>query len=261
MAITQISSILLKTYPPRYIFIDNISSYQPLDRPLWINLCPWYYLSVLSDSSINNSTHNIDPNTPQDILPFPPNPPDTQPDASSALVWHLLSNAKDLSFASKVDVATWCWNIIKVNILWQSNKIGLISTAGTHSCHLCAVERMLVGIGQTLCSTHWRKGLLHLTSEMHGICNCMMRFLRFSRSGQEEGLWWGQGKAQKQSCCDVRYRGLFFLMMIIVQYSCTCIDAAFGSLGYMWETYKLSWLIFTWAISPEESLSEICYWV
>ncbi len=185
-AITQSSSILPPTYPPCCIFIDDTSPSQPLDRTLRIHLRPRSHLSDLSDSSIDNSTHNIAPTPPKDIPPFSPDPPNTQPDACSALARHLLSHAKDLLFASKADVATWCCSNIKVDILWQSNTIGLISTAGTCSCHLCAAERML--IGQNLCSTCWRKGLLNLKSEMRGVCNCKTRFLRFSRSGQEGGL-------------------------------------------------------------------------
>jgi hypothetical protein len=185
-AITQSSSILPPTYPPRCIFINNTSPSQPLDRTLRIHLCPRSHLSDLSDSSIDNSTHNIVPIPPQDIPSFPPDPPNTQPDACFALARPLLSHAKDPSFASKADVATWCRSNIKVDILWQSNTIGLMSTAGTRSCHLCAAERML--IGQNLRSTRWMKGLLNLKSEMHGICNCKTRFLRFSRPGQEGGL-------------------------------------------------------------------------
>jgi hypothetical protein len=174
-AITQSSSILPPTYPPHCIFINDTSPSQPLDWTLWIHLCPWSHLSDLSDSSINNSTPDIVPIPPQDIPPFPPDPPNTQLDACSALARHLLSHAKDLSFASKADVATWCRSNIKVDILWQLNTIGHMSTAGTRSCRLCAVERML--IGQNLRSTCWRKGLLNLKSEMHGVCNCKTRFL------------------------------------------------------------------------------------
>ncbi len=35
-------------------------------------------------------------------------------------------------------------------------------------------------------------------------------FRRYVQSGQEGGLWWGRGKAPKQSCCDKMQRDVFF---------------------------------------------------
>jgi hypothetical protein len=120
------------------------------------------------------------PNKP----PPPPNPAPTQ-DNCSALARYLFSHAKDHSFSSKAEVAAWCRSTIKVEILWCLNTIGLMSMAGTCSCRLCAVERML--IEQNFNSTR-SKHLLNLKSKLHGICSCKMRFLGFSQPGLEGGF-------------------------------------------------------------------------
>jgi hypothetical protein len=152
----------------------------PPMRTLRMQLRPWSISSDLStsstDSPILHNTLTIVP--PPKEPPSPPDPAPTQ-DNCSALARHLFSHAKDHSFSSKAEVAAWCRSTIKVEILWRLNTIGLMSTAGSCSCRLCAVEHML--IRQNFNSTR-SKRLLNLKSELHGVCSCKMRFLRFSQS-------------------------------------------------------------------------------
>jgi hypothetical protein len=179
-AMTQLSSILPPTYPPRCIVIGKTVTPPPM-RTLRMQLRHWSTSSVLSTSSTDSPTlHNtltIIP--PPKEPPPPPNPAPTQ-DNWSALVRHLFSHAKDHSFLPKAEVTAWCRSTIKVEILWRSNTIGLMLTAGTRSCRLYAVERML--IGQNFNSMR-SKRLLNLESELRGVCSCKTRFLLFSRSG------------------------------------------------------------------------------
>jgi hypothetical protein len=139
--------------------------------------------------------------------PHQPPPNNKQEEHCSALAQHLLSHVKNLPFTSRAEVAKWCWQNIKVEIIWHANPINLVGTAGTKHCHLCAVERMVI------CHNFYgsrQKHLINLKSELPGVCSCKTRFLRFAQSGQEGGLWWGWGKAQKQSCCDRIRRVVFF---------------------------------------------------
>jgi hypothetical protein len=167
-AMTQSSSILPPTYPPRCIVISKTATPPPM-RTLRMQLRPRSTSSNLStlstDSPILHNTLTIVP--PPKEPPPPTDPAPTQ-------------DNKNHSFLSKAEVAAWCHSTIKVEILWRSNTIGLMSMAGTRSCHLFAVERML--IGQNFNSRR-SKRLLNLKSELRGVCSCKTWFLRFSQSG------------------------------------------------------------------------------
>jgi hypothetical protein len=101
--------------------------------------------------------------------PHQPPPNDKQEEPFSALAQHLISHVKNLHFTSRAGVAEWCRKYIKVAIIWRANPIDLIGMAGTKHCHLCAVERMV--IGHNFYSSR-QKHLINLKSELHGVCTC-----------------------------------------------------------------------------------------
>ncbi len=68
-----------------------------------------------------------------------------QQENCSALTRHLFAHVKHLRFNTKAEVTVWCCIHIKVDILWRSNTISLIKTAGTKVCRLCAAKRMIIG--------------------------------------------------------------------------------------------------------------------
>jgi hypothetical protein len=68
-----------------------------------------------------------------------------QQENCSALTFHLFAQVKHLRFNTKAEVAEWCHTHIKVDILWHLNIISLVKTAGTKTCKLCAVKRMIIG--------------------------------------------------------------------------------------------------------------------
>lgn len=106
---------------------------------------------------------------------------ESQQDNCSALARHLFAHVKNQRFNTKAEVAEWCRSNISVDILWRSTTIGLVKTAGQKSCRLCATERLIIGQNITG-STHRRKKILNLKTEMRGACTCKTRFLRFTRS-------------------------------------------------------------------------------
>jgi hypothetical protein len=106
---------------------------------------------------------------------------ESQQDNCSPLARHLFAHVKNQRFNTKVEVTEWCQSNISVDILWRSTTIGLVKTAGQKSCRLCATERLLIGQNITS-STHRRKKILNLKTEMRGACTCKTRFLRFTRS-------------------------------------------------------------------------------
>ncbi len=103
-----------------------------------------------------------------------------QQDNCSALARHHFAHVKNLRFNTKAEVAKWCRTNITVDILWRSNTISLVKTAGQKVCRLCATKRMI--IGQNFTSTHRQRKILNLKSEMCGICSCKARFLWFAGS-------------------------------------------------------------------------------
>ncbi len=103
-----------------------------------------------------------------------------QQENCSKLARHLFAIMKHIQFKTKVEVAEWCCTHIKVDNLWRSNTISLVQMAGTKVCKLCAVERMIIGHNFT--SVHRLRKILKLKSELHGVCSCKTRFLRFARS-------------------------------------------------------------------------------
>jgi hypothetical protein len=105
---------------------------------------------------------------------------DTQQENCSALARHLFIHVKHLRFNTKAEVAEWCHAHIKVNILWCSNTISLVKTAGTKICRLCTVKHMI--IGQNFNNVHRQRKILNLKSELLGVCSCKTRFLQFARS-------------------------------------------------------------------------------
>jgi hypothetical protein len=105
---------------------------------------------------------------------------DAQQDNCSALACHLFAYVKNLRFNTKAEVAKWCRTNITVDILWCSNTISLIKTAGQKVSRLCATKCMI--IGQNFTSAHRQKNILNLKNEMHGVCSCKARFLWFARS-------------------------------------------------------------------------------
>jgi hypothetical protein len=68
-----------------------------------------------------------------------------QQENCSALAHHLFAHVKHLRFNTKAEVAEWCHTHIKVDILWRSNTISLVKTAGTKVCRLFVAERMIIG--------------------------------------------------------------------------------------------------------------------
>jgi hypothetical protein len=93
----------------------------------------------------------------------------------------LFTHVKHLRFDTQAEVlAEWCHTHIKANILWRSNTISLVITAGTKICRLCAVKHMI--IGQNFNDVHRRRKILNLKSKQHGVCSCKTRLLRFTRS-------------------------------------------------------------------------------
>ena len=67
-----------------------------------------------------------------------------------------------------------------MEVMYRASTIGLVKTAGTKMCRLCAAERMI--LGQNISNTRRRTKILNLKSELRGNCTCKARFLRFSRS-------------------------------------------------------------------------------
>ena len=106
---------------------------------------------------------------------------ENQQDKCSALARHLFAHVKNQRFNTKAEVAGWCRSNISVDILWRSTTLSLVKTAGQKSCRLCATERLIIGQNITG-STHRRKKILNLKTEMRGACTCKTRFLRFTRS-------------------------------------------------------------------------------
>jgi hypothetical protein len=111
---------------------------------------------------------------------------DAQQENCSALAHHLFAHMKHPRSDTKAEVAEWCCTHIKVNILWHSNTISLVKTAGTKVCKLCAAERMI--IGQNFTNVHRQRKILNLKSELRCVCSCKTRFLWFARSKNERGL-------------------------------------------------------------------------
>ncbi len=98
----------------------------------------------------------------------------------SALACHLFAHVKNLIFDTKAEVVEWCRTNILVDILWRSSTLSLVKMAGQKVCQLCATKRMI--IGQNVTSSHRRRKILNLKSEMRGVCSRKARFLRFARS-------------------------------------------------------------------------------
>jgi hypothetical protein len=119
------------------------------------------------------------PETPNYARATTTNQLDTKQENFSALSHHLFAHVKHLRFNTKAEVAEWCCTHIKADILWRSNTISLVKTAGTKVCKLCAVKLMI--IGHNLNSVQRRRKILNLKSELHGVCSCKTRFLRFAR--------------------------------------------------------------------------------
>ncbi len=105
---------------------------------------------------------------------------DAQQENCSAFARHLFVHVKRIWFKTKAEVAEWCCTHIKVGILWRSNTISLIKTAGTKVCKLFAVERMIIGHNFT--NVHRQRKILNIKSEQRGVCSCKTRFLWFARS-------------------------------------------------------------------------------
>ncbi len=105
---------------------------------------------------------------------------DAQQHNCSAPACHLFAHVKNLRLDTKAEIAKWCRTNITVDVLWRSNTISLVKTAGQNVCRLCATKRMI--IGQNFTSAHRRRKNLNLKSEMHGVCSCKARFLQFARS-------------------------------------------------------------------------------
>ena len=103
-----------------------------------------------------------------------------QQENCSALARHLFAHVRHLRFGSKAEVATWCRSHINVEVVYRASTIGLVKTAGTKMCRLCAAERMI--LGQSISNARRRTKILNLKSELRGNCTCKARFLRFSRS-------------------------------------------------------------------------------
>jgi hypothetical protein len=104
----------------------------------------------------------------------------SQQENCSTLARHLFAHVRHLRFCSKVEVATWCRSHINVEVVYRASTIGLVKTAGTKMCCLCAAERMI--LGQSIPNARRRTKILNLKSELHGNCTCKARFLRFSQS-------------------------------------------------------------------------------
>ncbi len=75
--------------------------------------------------------------------------------------------------------------------------------ASTWLCWLCTAECMT--IGHNFISTNRRSKIINLESKMRGVCSCKTRFLWFSQSDKEGGLWWRQmpkNRAGELICMD-----------------------------------------------------------
>lgn len=72
-------------------------------------------------------------------------------------------------------------------------------------------QSLHVIIGRNFIQAGRRRKILNLKSEMREVCTCKTRFLRFARSSEDGGLWWGQEKNLKKELvsCWVR-RVVFF---------------------------------------------------